>query len=205
MCLRCASTVWGDRIRYSAMLPVRHSASYELGDPELGLGKRLQRVCCDHARPRPSNLGKGVPGGGGGLGRQILPRPGVLAQPEGRSDHRFGAVRCPDSRCVSFRGNNQRAPVCGIWTGSRQRGWPSSRHSGSGCRRGVRGDQGSLRDQYGGRLLAHRAGNGGQLCRRRRVNRLVAAISWPSTASRCSSGIAWHWRRSSRCCSVQGC
>jgi undecaprenyl-diphosphatase UppP len=80
-----------------------------------------------------------------------------------------------------------------------------SRHSGSGCRRGVRGDQGSLRDQYGGRLLAHRAGNGGQLCRRRRVNRLVAAISWPSTASRCSSGIAWHWRRSSRCCSVQGC
>jgi hypothetical protein len=29
--------------------------------------------------------------------------------------------------------------------------------------------------------------------------------SWPSTASRCSSGIAWHWRRSSRCCSVQGC
>ena len=29
--------------------------------------------------------------------------------------------------------------------------------------------------------------------------------SWPSTASRCSSGIAWHWRRSSRCCSAQGC
>jgi hypothetical protein len=30
--------------------------------------------------------------------------PGVLAQPEGRSHHRFGAVRCPDSRCVSFPG-----------------------------------------------------------------------------------------------------
>jgi undecaprenyl-diphosphatase len=30
--------------------------------------------------------------------------PGVLAQPEGRSDHRFGAVRCPDSRRVSFPG-----------------------------------------------------------------------------------------------------
>ena len=29
----------------------------------------------------------------------------------------------------------------------------STGHSGSGCRRGVRGDQGSLRDQYGGRLL----------------------------------------------------
>jgi undecaprenyl-diphosphatase len=29
--------------------------------------------------------------------------------------------------------------------------------------------------------------------------------SWPSTASRCSSGIAWHWRRSSPCCSAQGC
>jgi hypothetical protein len=29
--------------------------------------------------------------------------------------------------------------------------------------------------------------------------------SWPSTASRCSSGIEWHWRRSSRCCSVQRC
>ena len=37
--------------------------------------------------------------------------PGVLAQPEGRSDHRSGAVHCPDSRCVSFRGNHQRAPV----------------------------------------------------------------------------------------------
>ena len=29
--------------------------------------------------------------------------PGVLAQPERRSDHRSGAVLCPDSRCVSFR------------------------------------------------------------------------------------------------------
>ena len=53
-------------------------------------------------------------GGGGarGLERGDVDRragrqagsPGVLAQPEGRSDHRFGAVRCPDSRCVSFPG-----------------------------------------------------------------------------------------------------
>ena len=51
--------------------------------------------------------------------------PGVLAQPEGRSDHRFGAVRCPDPGVSRSRGNHQRAPVCGIWTGSRQRGWRS--------------------------------------------------------------------------------
>lgn len=79
-------------------------------------------------------VGRGGGGGGArGLERGDVDRragrqagsPGVLAQPEGRSDHRFGAVRCPDSRCVSFRGNHQRAPVCGIWTGSRQRGWRS--------------------------------------------------------------------------------
>ncbi|HEY6664209.1 MAG TPA: undecaprenyl-diphosphate phosphatase, partial [Propionibacteriaceae bacterium] len=63
-------------------------------------------------------VGRGGGGGGGarGLERGDVDRragrqagsPGVLPQPEGRSDHRFGAVRCPDSRCVSFRGNHQR-------------------------------------------------------------------------------------------------
>ena len=70
-------------------------------------------------------------------GRQAGP-PGVLAQPEGRSDHRFGAVRCPDSRCVSFRGNHQRGPVAGSGPGRGNAAGVLPRHSGSGCRRGVR-------------------------------------------------------------------
>jgi len=65
-----------------------------------------------------------------------------------------------------------------------------SRRSGSGCLRGVRGDQGSLRDQYGGRLLAHRAGSRGSALSSATRQSPGCCDSWPSTASRCSSGIA---------------
>gem|GEM_PF-4175713 len=111
----------------------------------------------------------GCPGCEGDCDRARTPAPQAARHP---------CVRCccPDSRCVSFRGNHQRRPVARSGPGRGNAAGVPSRHSGPGCRRGVPGDQGSLRDQYGGRLVAHRAGNGGQLCRRLRVNRLVAAI-----------------------------
>jgi bacitracin resistance protein BacA len=112
----------------------------------------------------------------------IAERVGKRDRPESSLNMRdaviIGLVQCVAliPECVSFRGNHQRAPVAGSGPGRGNAAGVLSRHSGSGCRRGVRGDQGSLRDQCGGRLVAHLAGNGGQLCRRVRVNRLVAAI-----------------------------
>jgi len=61
-------------------------------------------------------------------------RPESLGQPEGRGDHRFGAVRCPDSRCVSFRGNHQPGPVAGSGPGRGNAAGVLPRHSGSRCR-----------------------------------------------------------------------